>query len=184
MWDALKLARLDSVASRFGLDVPRCWDQLLSGGERQRLGFARLYYHGPAFAFMDESMSAVDVELEQELLQTCVERGIAMVAITQRMSSLSLYDHVLRFHVTSHAWVREPNEPHLVHEERGRAQARLDAARGRVRRLSATPLDAPKTRHEDKGETMQPDVKEGKEVSLKEAGDDPGLEARWARTIA
>ena len=37
------------------------WGAELSLGEQQRLGFARLLYHQPAFAILDECTSGVTV---------------------------------------------------------------------------------------------------------------------------
>ncbi len=37
---------------RWGWDTPSNWDNQLSGGEAQRMGFARLFFHKPAFAIM------------------------------------------------------------------------------------------------------------------------------------
>jgi len=45
------------------------WDDVLSGGERQRLGFARLFYHKPTFAVLDEATSSINPEGEHKLYQ-------------------------------------------------------------------------------------------------------------------
>ncbi len=42
-----------------GWDTVQRWSDTLSGGERQRLAMARLLFHKPAFAVLDECTSAV-----------------------------------------------------------------------------------------------------------------------------
>ena len=68
---------------------------MLSGGEQQRLGFARLLYHKPHFALMDESTSAMDVELEAHCMRLCVDQGITCVSVGHRPSLLPFHNHML-----------------------------------------------------------------------------------------
>lgn len=68
---------------------------MLSGGEQQRLGFARVFYHLPAYAIMDESTSALDVESENKCLARCVELGITMVSVVHRPSAKDFHQRLL-----------------------------------------------------------------------------------------
>merc|ERR1719453_980833 len=43
------------------------WSDVLSGGERQRVSFARLYYHTPEYAILDEATAAINPEEEAKL---------------------------------------------------------------------------------------------------------------------
>ena len=57
---------------------------MLSGGEKQRLAFARLLYHRPRFAFLDEATAAISTEIEEALMQACHDAGITMISVAHR----------------------------------------------------------------------------------------------------
>lgn len=69
-----------------GWDCRKEWKDVLSGGEKQRMAMARLLYHEPRFAFIDEGTSAVSSDVEGLLYEKAKEKGITLVTISTRAS--------------------------------------------------------------------------------------------------
>ncbi|WEW58297.1 ATP-binding cassette long-chain fatty acid transporter pxa1 [Emydomyces testavorans] len=69
-----------------GWDCRKEWKDVLSGGEKQRMAVARLFYHEPHYAFIDEGTSAVSSDVEGLLYERSKERGITLITISTRAS--------------------------------------------------------------------------------------------------
>lgn len=78
------------------LPEQRDWASILSIGEQQRLGVARVLYHRPALAFLDESTSAVTEDAEKQAYRLMRAAGVTIVAIGHRSSLHALHERVLR----------------------------------------------------------------------------------------
>lgn len=79
----LEEARLGYLPDREGgWDTRKDWKDVLSGGEKQRMGIARLLYHEPRYAFIDEGTSAVSSDVEGLLYETAKAKGISKSSIT------------------------------------------------------------------------------------------------------
>lgn len=58
---------------------------------------ARLFYHAPQFAILDECTSAVSVDVEGSMYQYCREVGITLFTVSHRRSLWKHHDNVLQF---------------------------------------------------------------------------------------
>ncbi|KAL3423466.1 Peroxisomal long-chain fatty acid import protein 2 [Phlyctema vagabunda] len=83
----LEDARLGYLPDREGgWDTRKEWKDVLSGGEKQRMAIARLLYHEPRYAFIDEGTSAVSSDVEGLLYEQAKEKGITLITISTRAS--------------------------------------------------------------------------------------------------
>jgi len=114
--DCLRRVHLDKLVanSPAGLNLVHYdWTDVLSGGEKQRLGLARLLYHRPKFAVLDESTSAINPDEEGALYAQFGELGITVFSIAHRMELVKF--HQLRLHFAADgtgAWSLTELEDH------------------------------------------------------------------------
>merc|ERR1712176_214302 len=84
--DLLEKVKLAHLVDRHGFDAVKDWFDVLSGGEKQRIAMARVFYHKPKFAILDECTSAVSVDVESFMYEHCKEIGITLITISHRPS--------------------------------------------------------------------------------------------------
>ena len=79
-----------------GLDSTLDWANVLSGGERQRLSIARIYYHKPKFAILDETTSEVNPESENQLYIEAKKCGVTLITVSQRDTLKQHHEFIFR----------------------------------------------------------------------------------------
>lgn len=94
----LELVQLSYLQVRErGLDAVEDWIDVLSGGEKQRIAMARLFYHSPQFAILDECTSAVSVDVEGSMYEYCKKSGITLFTVSHRKSLWKYHEFYLQF---------------------------------------------------------------------------------------
>lgn len=71
------------------------WEDELSLGEKQRLAIARLIYHKPQYAILDECTSAVSGAMERTLYDICRNMGITYITISHRPVLRAYHERIL-----------------------------------------------------------------------------------------
>eukprot|EP01006_Ploeotia_vitrea_P058788 TRINITY_DN70227_c0_g1_i1.p1 TRINITY_DN70227_c0_g1~~TRINITY_DN70227_c0_g1_i1.p1 ORF type:complete len:641 (-),score=66.41 TRINITY_DN70227_c0_g1_i1:125-2047(-) len=73
------------------------WTTAFSGGQKQRVAMARLFYHKPRFAILDECTSCVSDEVEDSIYETCRDLGITIFTVSHRPSLQRHHNYLLHF---------------------------------------------------------------------------------------
>lgn len=118
----------DLLEKHGGLDAVRDWGRVLSLGEQQRIAFARVMVSRPAYVFLDEATSAMDLATEARLYEMIAGSGASFISVGHRVSILDYHTHALRLHPGG-GWtfgpvaevrgeeipvIAGPREPHLA----------------------------------------------------------------------
>lgn len=96
--EILKIVELKYLLDRgeHTLDSISDWQDVLSGGEKQRMALARLIYHKPQFAILDECTSAVAIDVEQRIYKYLSEdMNCTLLSVSHRVKQLSKFHHLI-----------------------------------------------------------------------------------------
>ncbi|KAH6684851.1 ATP-binding cassette sub-family D member 1, partial [Plectosphaerella plurivora] len=85
-----------------GWDAEAEWRDVLSGGLQQRVAMARLFYHKPKYAILDECTSSVTLETEKVMYDTAKELGVTLMTVSHRRSLWKYHSRILQFDGQGH----------------------------------------------------------------------------------
>jgi ATP-binding cassette subfamily D (ALD) long-chain fatty acid import protein len=94
----LSVVEIDSIVDRpGGWDAEQEWTDVLSGGLQQRVAMARLFYHAPKYAILDECTSSVTLEIEKVMYDEAKRLGITLMTVSHRRSLWKYHSNILQF---------------------------------------------------------------------------------------
>jgi ATP-binding cassette subfamily D (ALD) long-chain fatty acid import protein len=85
-----------------GWDAEAEWNDVLSGGLQQRVAMARLFYHAPQYAILDECTSSVTLEVERIMYEEAKRLGITLMTVSHRRSLWKYHKNILQFDGQGH----------------------------------------------------------------------------------
>ncbi|KAK3371339.1 ABC transporter transmembrane region 2-domain-containing protein [Lasiosphaeria ovina] len=80
-----------------GWDAEAEWRDVLSGGLQQRVAMARLFYHRPRYAILDECTSSVTLDTEKAMYENAKALGITLMTVSHRRSLWKYHSRILQF---------------------------------------------------------------------------------------
>ncbi|EMD41549.1 hypothetical protein CERSUDRAFT_110101 [Gelatoporia subvermispora B] len=94
----LSVVEMDHIVEREGgWDAAREWREALSGGDQQKIAWARLFYHKPKYAVLDEATSLVPPEMEGRMMEQATCLGITLLTVSHRPSLWKYHAMILQY---------------------------------------------------------------------------------------
>lgn len=99
LFEILKTLGLEHLVELYeeGWDAEAEWRDVLSGGLQQRVAMARLFYHRPQYAILDECTSSVTLDTEKVMYDNAKALGITLMTVSHRRSLWKYHTHILQF---------------------------------------------------------------------------------------
>ncbi|KAI9311286.1 ABC transporter transmembrane region 2-domain-containing protein [Dichotomocladium elegans] len=96
--DILRVVQIEHIVEREGgWDTEKEWALALSGGDKQRIAMARLFYHSPRYAILDECTSAVSMDIEKIMYTHATSLGISLLTVSHRPSLWQYHNFILQY---------------------------------------------------------------------------------------
>jgi len=103
LYNILSVVEIESIVDRpGGWDAEQEWTDMLSGGLQQRVAMARLFYHRPRYAILDECTSSVTLEIERVMYDEAKRLGITLMTVSHRRSLWKYHEKILQFDGQGH----------------------------------------------------------------------------------
>ncbi|KAJ3936608.1 MAG: adrenoleukodystrophy protein [Lentinula lateritia] len=98
LFKILQVVQMENVVEREGgWDSMREWRDALSGGDKQKIAWARLFYHNPKYAILDEATSLVPLEMEGRMMDHATKLGITLLTVSHRPSLWKYHAMILHY---------------------------------------------------------------------------------------
>eukprot|EP00462_Mataza_sp_D1_P021847 CAMPEP_0175139568 /NCGR_PEP_ID=MMETSP0087-20121206/10977_1 /TAXON_ID=136419 /ORGANISM="Unknown Unknown, Strain D1" /LENGTH=622 /DNA_ID=CAMNT_0016422597 /DNA_START=135 /DNA_END=2003 /DNA_ORIENTATION=- len=94
-WAHLEGFKCDGVYP--SLDDTLEWNTALSPGQKQRMAFARLLYHQPTYAILDECTNGIAPAIEKDLYERCSSLGMSIFSISHKNELKLFHDFELHY---------------------------------------------------------------------------------------
>ncbi len=78
--------QLTHLINKYGINGVYDYSAILSGGEKQKIQIARILYHKPKLALLDESTSAIDEALESHVYNLLIWNNITFITVSHHMN--------------------------------------------------------------------------------------------------
>ncbi|KAJ7071457.1 adrenoleukodystrophy protein [Mycena amicta] len=88
LFEILSVVQMDNIVER---------EDSLSGGDKQKIAWARLFYHNPKYAILDEATSLVPQEMEGMMMQHATKLGITLLTVSHRPSLWKWHALILQY---------------------------------------------------------------------------------------
>mmetsp|Transcript_7472 Transcript_7472/g.28009 ORF Transcript_7472/g.28009 Transcript_7472/m.28009 type:complete len:1367 (-) Transcript_7472:1856-5956(-) len=112
----MEKANVAYIADRYGYERKLNWDKILSEGEKQRLQIARVLFHQPKFAFMDESSASLDSDNQHICYSSLRDAGITLISVAHVEAVKQYHSQILQLH-KSGTWTLSRIEPSNAYEQ-------------------------------------------------------------------